>query len=52
MTLYDDTIAKLKQYAFVRDRNTEHEVRTITITDDEAAALLEHLEKYKEWVVE
>jgi len=35
-----DAIDKLKRYAFSRDRRIDREPRTITITDDEAVALL------------
>lgn len=35
-----DATRKLDRYAYARDRETEHEPRTLTLTDDEALALL------------
>jgi len=33
-------VMKLNRYAYARDRTTDREPRTLTITDDEAVALL------------
>jgi len=41
-------ILKLKSYARARDRATEREPRTVTLTDDEALALLERLEELRD----
>lgn len=35
-----DVVLRLAQYGFARDRATDREVRTITITDDEALLIL------------
>jgi hypothetical protein len=40
-----DAIRKLARFAYVRDRATEREPRTITLTDDEAVALLARLDE-------
>lgn len=37
---FDDALTKLRRYATVRDRQTDREPRTVTLTDDEALALL------------
>jgi len=41
-----DVIARLAAYGHARDRATEREPRTITITDDEALALLALLDLF------
>ena len=40
-----DAIRKLARFAYVLDRATEREPRTITLTDDEAVALLARLDE-------
>lgn len=40
MTALADAIDKLRRYGPVRDRRYEHEPRTVTVTDDEAVAIL------------
>lgn len=37
---------KLIRYGFARDRTTEKEFRTVTLTDDEALALLMVLQEF------
>jgi len=39
-------IGRLAQYASARDRVTEREPRTITITDDEAIMILDAIEHH------
>lgn len=41
--LYEDAIERLRKYAYQRDRMHDHEVRTISITDDEAMSLLGYI---------
>lgn len=41
-------ILKLKSFAGARDRAIERESRTVTLTDDEALALLEWLEELRD----
>ena len=36
-----ELIGRLSRYAYARDRETEREPRTITITDDEAILILD-----------
>ena len=43
-TYLSDAIDKLRRYGPMRDRSVEREPRTVTITDDEAVAVLEALE--------
>lgn len=40
-----ELVTRLARYALARDRATEREPRTITITDDEALLLLECIER-------
>lgn len=44
MTEYDEAVARLRRYAYARDRAIDTEPRTIEITDDEAAAILAKLD--------
>lgn len=39
-----NAVAKLRQFAFVRDRVLEREPRTVTFTDDECLALVEYID--------
>ena len=41
-------ILKLNRYAFARDRDVEREPRTLTLTDDEAEAILFALDIYRQ----
>ena len=43
MSELTEAIAVLNRFAYARDRRTETEPRTVTITDDQAAALLDAL---------
>lgn len=38
-----DALARLRRYAFARDRTIDREPRTITLSDDEAAALVQYV---------
>jgi hypothetical protein len=42
--LVASAVDKLQRYAYARDRQADREERTISLTDDEAAALLETLD--------
>jgi hypothetical protein len=43
-----DAVRKLERYAYVRDRITDHDMRTITLTDDEAIAILDHINELRQ----
>jgi DNA-binding PadR family transcriptional regulator len=47
MDTFEQALEKLERYAFVRDRTNEHDPRYITLTDDEAVALLEALDAWR-----
>lgn len=40
MTLFESAVRKLELYGTARNRDVDPEVREVTITDDEAVALL------------
>lgn len=40
----NDALDKLRRYAVARNRNVDGEVRTVTLTDDEALAIVLHIE--------
>lgn len=39
-----DALEKLRRYAVARNRNNDPELRTVTLTDDEALAIVLHIE--------
>lgn len=45
-----DALATLERLAPARDRATDRDVRTITLTDDEALAVLDHIHALRYWL--